>query len=441
VNLYINPGKPLIGEIELPGDKSISHRAALFAALAQGESRIENFLEAGVTEVMLRVLGELGIEWEIEDGVLTIHGRGLSGLKSPTNILNCGNSGTTLRLLLGALTAANITAVLDGSKGLRRRPMTRVVEPLISMGALVTATQEGTAPIELSGRPEGSGLSGRKHVLSVASAQVKTAILLAGLCASGGTVVIEPGLSRDHTERMLAGMGVQIDSIFRYGHNFVTLEPVEPDGLPPLNIRIPGDISSAAFLIVSGIISPGSDILIKNVGLNSTRIGLIDVLKSMGAKISLSQETDQWNEPVGNIHVQHSDLKGVQVSGEKVVRMIDEFPIFAVAAAYADGETEVREAMELRYKESDRIGSICAQLRAVGVQVEELKDGFVIQGSEPPRGGVAHAAGDHRLAMSMTVCGLASQDKITVNNADIFMESFPGFGEALMTLGAELSYD
>lgn len=441
MDLHIAPGRPLIGEIELPGDKSISHRAALFAALAQGESRIENFLEAGVTHVMLQILEKLGIESGLNDGVLSVRGKGLSNWKSPEEVLNCGNSGTTLRLLAGAITAANISAVLDGSAGLRRRPMTRIVEPLASMGAQISSTDAGSAPINLSQRPEGLDLSGKKHSLSVASAQVKTAILLAGLRASGPTVVIEPGLSRDHTERMLGGMGAQIESRFQYGHNFVTLDPVNANGLSPLNITIPGDFSSAAFLIVAGLITPGSDILIKNIGLNSTRTGLVEVLKHMGAKISVSQAAGKWNEPFGDIHVQHSDLVGMSVTGGSVVRMIDEFPIFAIAAAYANGETVVTQAGELRNKESDRITSLCNQLRAVGVNVEELEDGFIIEGGKPPRGGIVDAEGDHRLAMSMAVCGLAAQKKLTVRGAEIFKESFPNFGTALTGLGAALTYE
>jgi 3-phosphoshikimate 1-carboxyvinyltransferase len=440
MDLHVHPGNPLRGEISLPGDKSISHRAALFAALAQGESQIENFLVAGVTEVMLQALSTLGVQWELNENVLTIHGKGFSGLTSPSNQINCGNSGTTLRLLAGALAAANVPTVLDGSPGLRSRPMRRVVDPLQAMGALIDSTDEGTAPLTLGDRPSQVKLRGVEHKLSVPSAQVKTAILLAGLTGDAPTTVSEPAKSRDHTERMLSGMGVHIDQKSVDGNNCITLTPPTRNDLIPIEIIVPGDFSSASFLIVAALITPGSNILIKDVGLNPTRTGLLDVLLDMGANIQVTNRHEQCNEPVGDIQVRYSELKGVQVTGSQVVRMIDEFPIFAVAGAYASGETTVTQASELRFKESDRISSICTQLQAVGVKVNEHEDGFTIKGSEQPIGGEVKPQGDHRLAMSLAVCGLGTEKGNTIKNAEIFLESYPGFVDALRTLGAEVNY-
>jgi 3-phosphoshikimate 1-carboxyvinyltransferase len=438
--LQVNSGKPLLGEIELPGDKSISHRAGLFAALASGESHIENFLVAGVTEVMLQALSKINVNWEFQDDKLVIQGKGFTGLSTPINEINCGNSGTTLRLLAGALTCANIPAILDGSPNLRRRPMKRIVDPLRAMGALIDSTEDGKAPLELLRRSTLARLHGLEHRLQVASAQVKTAILLAGLAADDSTTVIEPAQSRDHTERMLSAMGVRINQKSSDGDNWVTLTPPETITLSPLNIIIPGDFSSASFLLVAALITPGSDVLIRDVGLNPTRTGLLDALQTMGAKIKITKKPTQGNEPVGDIRVSYSELTGTQVSGEQVVRMIDEFPIFAVAGVFATGETTVSQAGELRLKESDRISSLCSQLQIIGGRVEEYEDGFTIQGGAEPHGGVVQPHGDHRLAMALAVCGLGAKFGITISDAEIFLESFPGFVKALEKLGADISF-
>ena len=440
MDIQVYPGKPLSGEISLPGDKSISHRAALFAALAEGESRVENFLLAGVTDVMLYALKDLGIEWENNGDCLSIYGKGISGLQSLMDEIYCGNSGTTLRLLAGALTAANVSAVLTGSDGLCRRPMKRVVDPLRSMGALIEASSSGTAPLKLSSRGFGIALSGEEHVLAIASAQVKTAILLAGLSANEATTVIEPTQSRDHSERMLSAMGVEIEQEDCEGKNCVTLHPLGEQSLYPVNMVVPGDFSSASFLVVAALTTPGSEILIRNVGLNPTRTGLLDVLLQMGADIEIENQSVNFNEPIGDILVRSSKLRGISVSGDTVVRMIDEFPVFAVAGAYASGETVVSDAKELRYKESDRIASVCEQLKHLGVQVMEQRDGFVISGLQKPTGGVVEPHGDHRLAMSMAVCGLGAEKLTKVKNAEIFRESYPNFVADLKKLGATVIY-
>ncbi len=444
--LTITPGSPLRGTVTLPGDKSISHRAALFAALAEGESRIENFLMAGVTKVMLDALTALGISWELEGTSLTVRGRGLSGLQTPAAPLYCGNSATTLRLLAGALAAANLDAVLDGSPGLRRRPMDRIVEPLGEMGIEVEATDGKFAPLTFRKSQRVSESANqqspnRSITLPVASAQVKTCLLLAALAADHPITIIEPGPSRDHTERMLASMGVTIVNSqlsIDNCHFSTTLSPLHPCTLSPLHMTIPGDISAAAFLIVAALITPGSEITIQGVGLNPTRTGLLDALTAMGADIRITTHASQSGEPVGDLTVRHSAIHGAEVSGPLVVRMIDEFPAFAVAAAYADGPTTVREATELRHKESDRISVLCEQLRAVGVVIEEAPDGFTLPGDTIPRGGIINPHGDHRLAMSLAVAGLGAQGPIAIQNPNIIHESYPEFQEVLERLGARI---
>ncbi len=440
MNLIITPGYPLRGEVSLPGDKSLSHRAALFAALAEGTSHVDNFLLAGVTDVMLNALTHLGVSWDLAGQTLTVQGAGLSGLKSPAAPLDCGNSGTTIRFLAGVVAAAGLAAVLDGSPGLRRRPMDRVVTPLKKMGVALSATPEGTAPLVLAARPKAEKLGGLVYTLPVASAQVKTALLLAGLGAGGPVVLSEPGPSRDHTERLLASMGAEIKTdILRTADTYasVTLQPLAGP-LRPLDIRLPGDFSSAAFLIVAALITPGSEIKIRGVGLNPTRTGLLDILRKMGGQIEVIQTGEQGGERVGDLLVRHSPLHGVDASGELVVRMIDEFPAFAVAASLARGRSAVSEAAELRLKESDRIASLCTELQGLGASITEQPDGFIVDGRERLSGGRVTPHRDHRLGMALAVAGLAAEGAVVVGNAGIIAESFPDFIETLRRLGAKV---
>jgi 3-phosphoshikimate 1-carboxyvinyltransferase len=437
MNLIVSPSGPLIGECALPGDKSLSHRVALFAALAEGESRVQNFLRAGVTKAMLEALRNLGVEWRLEGETLIIQGKGPSGLRSPSAVLHCGNSGTTLRLLAGALAGANVSCILDGSPGLRLRPMRRIVKPLREMGVPIQAAPGDLAPLTIGVRAKGEPLRALELELPVASAQVKTTILLAGLGANGLTDLKEPGPSRDHTERLLANMGVEIlcdPQIHR-----VRMKP--PDRpLTPLNLTLPGDVSSGAFLIVAALILPGSDLLLKGIGLNPTRVGLLDALREMGAKIEIQRLREVHGEPIGNLRVQASQLSGIHVAGSLVVRMIDEFPIFAVAAATAQGQTVISDAEELRYKESDRISSLCQELGKIGVKIEEHRDGFVIEGGDRAHGGVRVSShGDHRLAMALTVAGLAAEKPILVEGAEIIHESFPELPSILSGFGVEVA--
>jgi len=439
--LMVTPGAALHGEIgrsgDLPGDKSLSHRAALLAAMAEGESRIENFLVSGVTHAMLDALSRLGVAWRLDGRSLTVQGAGL--LPAPDGALpvrmgatlDCGNSATPLRLLAGALAAWNVDAVLDGSPGLRRRPMGRIVEPLKQMGVDIGA-ENGCAPLHL--RRTSRPLQGMALELPVASAQVKSCLLLAALAAAGPTTVSEPGPSRDHTERMLAALGATVAC---NGYR-TTLTPPSPLRLPPLRMMLPGDMSAAAFLIVAALITPGSEITVRGVGLNPTRTGLLDTLLEMGADIVVIPGEAQGGEPYGDVRVRASALHGVTVGGERVVRMIDEFPIFAVAAAYAVGTTTVRDAEELRHKESDRITALGGELRRLGVDFAETGDGFVIHGG-PVQGGEVEAHGDHRLALSLAVAGLASRAPVQVRGAQMMAESFPGFSDVLRSLGGRLA--
>ncbi len=427
----------LSGRVTLPGDKSLSHRAALLGSLAEGTSRIDNFLTAGVTDGMLASLTALGVSWSISGSRLTITGKGLHGYRLPSGVLDCGNSATTMRLMAGALAASGVPATLDGTPGLRSRPMRRLTEPLQRMGVPIRASGSGGAPLVLEARPAGRLLQALDYTLPVASAQVKSALLLAALSADGTTILREPGPSRDHTERMLSGMGVNVAS-GREGRNYGTrLDPSAR--LTSLDFILPGDLSSAAFLLVAALIVPGSEVTVQGVGLNPTRTGLLDALGAMGADLRAVETGEQCGEPAGDVTARYGRLAGTKVSGELVVRMIDEFPIFAVAAAFADGETRVEDAGELRYKESDRIAALCAELRAIGVDARETADGFTIRGGKQPAGGPVDPHGDHRLAMSLAVAGLASENPVVVPQAEYFNESFPDFLETLRSLGAELA--
>lgn len=420
---------PLRGRIAVPGDKSLAHRAALFAALAGGDSAIGNYPDSGVTRAMRNALATLGVSSTLEDGILRLSG---SRWHDAAEVY-CGNSGTTFRLLAGALAATGTAAVLDGSDGLRRRPMDRIAEPLRLMGADVSATA-GRAPLVFRPAP----LHGIDYTLPVASAQVLSCLQLAALGADGTSTFRVPGPVRDHTTRMLRAMGARIEA----DGLLTRVYPLCPLGtLRPLKGALPGDISSAAFLFVAAAIVPGSRITVANVGLNPTRTGILDILSEMGASIDVSNVCDTFGEPTGDVTLAAAPLRAIDIGGELVVRSIDEFPAIAVAAAFAEGTTTVRDAAELRYKESDRIAAIVTQLRALGADATEAPDGFTVRGFTV-RGGTARANGDHRLAMSMALCGLRAPDPVTVCGAEILNESFPEFTVKLAALrcgnGADL---
>lgn len=415
---------PLSGTVALPGDKSLAHRAALFGAIAQGRSVVSNYPDSGVTRAMLGALASLGVDASLEDGVLTVEGRGYKPFK-PGAKAWCGNSGTTIRLLAGVLAGTGSVAVLEGSAGLCKRPMGRIAEPLAAMGAKIETAPGGTAPLAFGG---GAKLAGIEYALPVASAQVKSCLVLAALGADSRSVFTEPGPSRDHTERMLSSMGAAIDT----APGCVRVRPLE-NALSPLSGELPGDISSAAFLFTAAAIVPGSSVTVLNLGVNPTRTGILDILSAMGAKVEFSNERTAFGEPVADVTVSSpGELAAVEIAGDLVVRSIDEFPAVSILAAFANGRTVVRQAKELRYKESDRVAAICANLARLGAEIEEFPDGFAVEGCTLA-GGEAEAGGDHRLAMSMALAGL--KKPVAVKNAEILNESFPGFREILQNLG------
>ncbi len=424
----LRPGGQLRGKITVPGDKSISHRAVMLASIAQGTSHIRNWLAAGDTEATLGAMRDLGARIERQDAsTLTIEG---GPLRPSPNPLNLKNAGTGIRLLAGIMVGQPFASTLDGSEQLRRRPMRRIIDPLRRMGADIRAAN-GCCPLTI--RP--AALTGAHYDMPVASGQVKSALLLAGLFADSPTTVTQPGPARDHTERMLLAMGVRIDQEDEAG-NCLTLCP--GGRLEPLDITVPGDPSSAAFPLVAALLAPGSDLTITGVDLNPTRTGLLDALAEMGADFTISNRSTQAGEPVGDIQVKSSALRGVDIGGETVVRMIDEFPILMVAATQAEGETIVRDARELRVKETDRIAVMAAELRKLGAVIEEREDGFRIVGPQRLSGGQVDGHDDHRIAMSLTIAGLVAAEGAIVTDAACAADSFPGFAETLAGCGALL---
>jgi len=442
MRLSVRAGGPLRGRIRVPGDKSISHRALLLGAIAEGPTRVTNFSAAADCLATLACVQALGIEIERSgEGELVVRGRGLRGLRKPCQVLDCGGSATTMRLLAGILAGQPFSSVLTGNEQLRRRPMERVAEPLREMGATVLCREDGGLPPMTI---YGGRLRGIDYALPVASAQLKSAILLAGLYAAGPTTVREPGPSRDHTERMLRARGVRLD----LQEGGITLYPAGT--LAALDVTVHGDLSSAAFLVAAACLMPDSELTIEAVDVNRTRTGFLEVLRTMGADIVIDEQPQQgglWScakgangEPLADISVrargagERPYLRGVEVGGELVPRMIDEFPILAVVATQAEGETVVRNAAELRVKESDRIAAIVAELRKLGAQIAERPDGFVVEGPTKLQGTTVDSRADHRLAMSLAVAGLVAGGETTVEGVECIGDSFPGFPETLERL-------
>ncbi|MHC1698363.1 MAG: 3-phosphoshikimate 1-carboxyvinyltransferase [Geobacteraceae bacterium] len=418
----VRTAKKVIGKIEVPGDKSISHRAVMLGSLARGTTVVSGFLQGEDTIATLNAFRVMGVDTREEDGKLYIQGRGLFGLKEPDDVLDCGNSGTSMRLMSGILAGQRFFSILSGDRYLRNRPMGRVIEPLSKMGASIQGRSGGTkAPLAILGRE----LTGASYVSPVASAQIKSALLLAGLYASGETEVIEPSLSRDHTERMFRYFGADLDSrangaVIRGGRELEGRE-----------VAVPADISSAAFFIVATLLVPDSELLIVNVGVNPTRTGILDILLKMGASIELQNEREISGEPVADILVRTSSLRGIEIGGDLVPRAIDEFPILCVAAAAAEGKTVLRDARELRVKETDRIAAMATNLTKAGVDVLETEDGMEITGTDLLQGCQVDSFGDHRIAMSMLIAGLVAHGETTVTDTDCIATSFPTFLELL----------
>ncbi|MBO6303618.1 MAG: 3-phosphoshikimate 1-carboxyvinyltransferase, partial [Selenomonadaceae bacterium] len=389
----------LVGKITVPGDKSISHRSVMLAALGDSPVKIENFLKAADTLSTVGVMRELGAKIEFSaDNVLTVKGNGLCGLKEPQNTLDAGNSGTTLRLLMGLLAGANISANFIGDASLSKRPMKRITDPLALMGAKIETT-DGKLPIKILKTDK--RLKGIEYKMPVASAQLKSALLLAGLFAEGETKIIEPNISRDHTERMLAAFGAKITR----ENNGVTIKSAEKLSAPE-NIFVPGDISSAAYFIVAALIIPCSDLIIENIGVNPTRTGIIDILKEMGANIALENTRVICGEEIADIHIKYGELNGVNIGKEIMGRLIDEIPIIAVAAAFAKGETKISGAEELRVKETDRIKAVATSFnKFTDGMITETDDGMIIKGGLDLNYATADSFDDHRMAMSLAILG------------------------------------
>lgn len=416
--VYIKPITKLRGEIEVPGDKSISHRAALFGGMAHGETHVSNFLLGQDCLSTLRCLKQLGVSWERQGTDVWISGEGIEAWKEPDDVLDAGNSGTTMRLMLGALAGSPFTVTMSGDHSLRSRPMRRVTDPLKVMGAQIMGRKDGNfAPLTM----QGGQLEGHPFKTPVASAQIKSAILLAGLRAHGETSVEEPVLSRDHTERMLRGFGVDV----RSNKNLVRIQG--GGSLKSQAVSVPGDISSAAFFLVLGSLVGQGEIVLPNVGVNPTRTGILDVLRAMGADMELIDVQELCGEPRATIRVRPAKLKGVEIAGDLIPRLIDEIPILAVAACLAEGETIIRDAAELRVKETDRISTVVQGLSALGAKVEELPDGLRIHGQTSLNGGQASSLGDHRLAMAWAIAGMLSREGVSVEDMAAADVSYPDF--------------
>ena len=428
--LTIRGDQPLQGHCSVPGDKSISHRAVIFGAIAEGRTYIRNFLNGHDCRATVGIMRALGVRIDINNTRLVVHGVGLNGLKEPENVLDCDNSGTTMRLLAGLLAGQQFTSILNGTAQIRGRPMGRIVDPLHLMQAQVFGRQNGKyAPLTVVP----SRLKSIEYLMPVASAQVKSCLLLAGLYAHGLTVVRQPGPARDHTERMLGAMGAPVTAL---GDTIHSERPQTP--LQPLDITVPGDISSAAFLLVAASAQPDSDLTIVDVGINDTRTGIVDALSEMGASIRYKDRTSQGGEPMATLVISGGGLRGMEFGGEQIVTMIDELPVLAVAATQAEGRTIVRDAQELRVKETDRIATTVVELQKMGAKIQETPDGFVVDGPTQLHGTDVDSHGDHRLAMALAVASLIAKGETTIYNAHVTADSFPGFEATLQALGVNV---
>ncbi|MFQ9511017.1 MAG: 3-phosphoshikimate 1-carboxyvinyltransferase [Lachnospiraceae bacterium] len=415
----------LCGEVNIPGDKSISHRSIMFGSIASGITEVHNFLQGADCLSTISCFKEMGVAIENHGSYVVVYGNGLHGLKKPNCILDCGNSGTTTRLISGILAAQNFDVTITGDASIRKRPMHRIIEPLTLMGADITSINEnGCAPLSIRGK----SLKGIHYHSKVASAQVKSAILLAGLYAEGETKVSEPYVSRNHTELMLRGFGAAI----RTEKNTAIVKPTSH--LFGQKIIVPGDISSAAYFIVAGLITPNSEILIQNVGINPTRDGIIQVCRNMGADITLLNCTEEGGEPKADLLVRSSNLKGTIIEGEIIPRLIDELPVIALMACFAEGETIIRDAAELKVKESNRIEVMVKNLAAMGASITETEDGMRIHGGAPLHGAIIDSKADHRIAMTFSIAGLNASGETEILGADCANISYPTFYEDLMKL-------
>lgn len=420
--MVIQKIKKAVGQIKVPGDKSISHRAVMLGSLASGVTEISGFLKGADCLSTIDCFRKMGIDIDINGENVTVHGNGLRGLKKPDEMLYTGNSGTTTRLLCGILAGQNFDTSITGDASIQKRPMSRVVQPLSMMGAKI---ENEYCPLYITG----TKLHGIDYKMPVASAQVKTAIILAGLYADGETVIHEIEKSRDHTELMLSAMGADltVDNLD------ITVKPT--NDLTAVNVDVPGDISSAAFFLVLGAIMPNSQITVTNVGINPTRTGIIDVLKDMGANITLENVHTSAGETVADITVRSSSLKGTTVGGDIIPRLIDELPIIAVAAVFADGQTVIKDAQELKVKETNRIRAVVDEFNKCGIDITETDDGMIINGGKSIHGADFKTYGDHRMAMSLTVLAQLADSESTLDDSDCACVSYPTFFDDFYKLG------
>lgn len=415
----------LQGEIAIPGDKSISHRAVMFGSLAKGTTHISNFLAGADCLATIDCFRKMGIEIEQDGTNVTVHGKGLHGLEKPEGLLDVGNSGTTTRLISGILAGQDFEVVLSGDASLNQRPMKRIMTPLRMMGAEIESVNgNDCAPLKITGKK----LNAIHYDSPVASAQVKSCVLLAGLYADGKTSVTEPALSRNHTELMLRSFGVEVESHDR------TAEITPPEEMTAVDIIVPGDISSAAYFIAAGLITPDSCIRLKNVGLNPTRDGLLRVCRQMGADIQMENVRDNGGEPAADLMIRTSRLKGTIVEGDLIPTLIDEIPVIALLAAFAEGETVIRDAQELRVKESDRIALTVDHLVKMGAEARGTEDGMIIHGGNPLHGAEIHCAYDHRIAMTFSIAGINADGETIIRDSECVDVSYPTFYEQLKSL-------
>lgn len=423
--MILKPVSHVRGEVTVPGDKSISHRSVMFGSIARGDTEIHNFLEGADCLSTISCFRHMGVEIENKNGVVTVHGKGLHGLSAPDCVLDCGNSGTTTRLISGILAPQKFDVTLTGDESIQKRPMARIIEPLSMMGAdIASVNGNQCAPLRICGRP----LSGIHYHSKVASAQVKSSILLAGLYADGETRVTEPQLSRNHTELMLKFFGADV----RTEDTTAVIRPA--DELYGNRIQVPGDISSAVYFVAAGLILPNSEVLIKNVGINPTRAGLIEVCRDMGADLTLLNENHDYSEPTADLLVRSGSLKGTTIGGAVIPAMIDELPTVALMACFAEGTTVIRDAAELKVKESNRIAIMVENLRAMGADIEETEDGMIIRGGRPLHGAVVNSHKDHRIAMTFAIAALAAEGETEILDADCVDISYPAFYEDLKAL-------
>ena len=419
--LKIHNVNKIEGRVRVPGDKSISHRAVMLSSISKGTAKIRGFLPGDDCLNTIACFRELGIEIEDLGHEIIVHGKGLNGLREPQNFLDVGNSGTTIRLMSGILAGQEFMTIITGDGSIRKRPMDRIAVPLRKMGTTIMGREDGSlAPLVI----RGGNLAGIDYHSPVSSAQVKSAILLAGLYADGQTIIREEIPSRNHTEKMLESLGANIYT----QDGKVTIEKSE---LYAENIQVPGDISSAAFLMVAAAAKPGSHLIIENVGLNPTRTGIIDVLKAMGADVEIDRLHKSGGEEIGDIIIKGGKLEGTNLTKEIIPRLVDEIPVIAIIAAIAQGKTRITDAEELRVKESNRITSMVTEMKKLGIQVTELEDGMEIEGNNKIQGGQVESYGDHRIAMAMAIAGTFAQTPLTIKNSQCIPISFPGFFEML----------